>query len=76
MAPVVKDNSPEKQISPFSSSVLTWEFEAEPEPATHFSNLSTSQCLHDHYYFTSKTYNSFLTGLPHPQLCFRLVTPA
>lgn len=46
---MAKDSNPEKQTSPLLSSILAWEFEAEPEPATHFSNLSVSLCLHYHY---------------------------
>lgn len=42
---MAKDSNLEKQTS-LHSSVLAWEFDAEPEPATHFSKLSTSLCLH------------------------------
>lgn len=71
---VAKDCNPEKQTS-FPSSVLAWEFEAEPEPTTRFSNLSTSLCLYYHYPFTPKTHNVFLTDLPRPLIGFRLETP-
>lgn len=48
---MTKDSNPEKQICPLLSSVLAWELEAESEPSTHFSNLSTSLCLHYHSFF-------------------------
>lgn len=55
---MAEDNHPGKQIS-LLSSVLAWKFEAEPEPATHFSNLSNSGCLHYRYYLTPEPHNSF-----------------
>lgn len=60
--------------SPLLSSVLAGKFEAEPEPATHFSNLSNSRCLHNRCYLTPETHNSFLTALPHALLYFTLET--
>lgn len=72
---MTKDSNPEKQTSPLHPSVLAWEFEAEPEPAIHFSNLSTSLCLYYHYPLPSKTHNIFPTHLPHPLLCFRSEAP-